>query len=100
MSEFQSEAYHPKKINTIVEPIVNLTAGKAHVLCISDACTVYSWGYNNFGQLAEDPNITQEVILPKILKFFVGKNALQAYAGDFSSAAVTKSNILYVWGQV
>jgi len=88
------------KLKTLIEPIISVTAGKRHVIAISDVSTMYAWGTNDFGQLAEDPNVTPVIIIPKRVKFFEGKNVVQAYAGDYSSAAVTKSNILYVWGQV
>ncbi len=86
-------------IDTLPEPVVQIAAGKGHVLALDHKGTVYSWGINNFGQLAEDPKVSS-IMTPREIKFFSGKNVVQMYAGDFTSCVVTKANIVYVWGCV
>ncbi len=87
-------------ITGFAEPVTQITAGKGHVLAVDNKCTVFSWGLNVYGQLGEDPKAALEVSRPRELKFFAGKNAVQIYAGDYTSCAVTKANIVYLWGLV
>ena len=87
-------------ITGLSEPVTQITSGRRHVIAIDYRGTILSWGSNTFGQQAEDPSATPEVTRPREVKFFAGKNAVQIYAGDFTSCVITKSNILYFWGLV
>jgi len=61
---------------------------------------VYSWGMNNFGQLAEDAKVVPESCLPREIRFFIGKSAVQVFAGEYCSTVVTKANLIFAWGCV
>jgi alpha-tubulin suppressor-like RCC1 family protein len=80
------------------EKVIEIKSGREHCLALTDNF-LYSWGVNDFGQLGSteifDFNET-----PKIIKFFSDQNerVVKIEAGGNSSAAITSSGKLYVWG--
>jgi alpha-tubulin suppressor-like RCC1 family protein len=82
-------------------PVVQVAAGDSHSLAVTSTGQLYTFGFNNFGQLGiatnsgtEDPNPTPTLVgLPGATGPVV-----QAAAGTEDSVAVTSTGQLYAFG--
>ena len=79
-----------------VQPSLTATisAGEFHVLALSPSGEVWSWGFNEFGQLGDGTmlaDVTPEVVagLPRIVK---------VAAGNLHSLALTETGNVWAWG--
>ncbi|XP_065334815.1 RCC1 and BTB domain-containing protein 1-like [Cloeon dipterum] len=78
-------------------PISRISCGSNHFLALSNDRKIYAWGNNCSGQLgiesADEPKATAEIIPASLGRV----KEIAAFAN--SSAALTESNQVYVWGQ-
>lgn len=79
--------------------IIQVAAGKLHSLAIDSAGSVFSWGYNGFGQLGNGNNLSSN--LP-VYVFSNGalKNEKIIYidGGNAHSIALSESGKIFTWG--
>lgn len=71
-----------------------ISAGEFHVLALSPSGEVWTWGFNEFGQLGDGSmidDVTPEVVagLPKVVK---------VAAGNLHSLALTETGNVWAWG--
>ncbi|MCI5904028.1 MAG: hypothetical protein MRZ61_02685 [Oscillospiraceae bacterium] len=69
-----------------------LFLGYYHSAYITENGNLYTWGYNNYGQLG-DGTATDSYEPVKIMI-----NVAQVYLGEYTSACITKNGELYTWG--
>jgi len=71
-----------------------IAAGYGHGLALTKDNKVYSWGYNQYGQLG-DKSI-QDKNIPLEIKGL--DNIVDIAAGDFHSLALRKDGLIFAWG--
>lgn len=84
--------------------VTAVAAGGFHSLALKGDGTVYSWGYNGFGQLGDRTNADRNVAVPVLDDPLVSNQPLggisQIAAGGAHSLALTSSNgAVYAWGR-
>ena len=88
--------------------ITDVALGALHSVALSEDGTVYTWGYNNHGQLGDNTDI-ERTTPKKVLKgaysgtSYLGddsNNKIIAVAlGEFHSIALAEDGTVYTWGQ-
>lgn len=81
---------------TSPKPIVDVAAGTQHTVALSANGTVYTWGYNNQGQLGYSGSTTQTS--PKAVTLGDGIVASSVAAAYNNSAIVTAEGRVYAFG--
>ena len=81
--------------------ISQIAAGNAHALAMTDDGTVYTWGWNQYGQLGNNSTINSS--LPVIVKTtgtpLAGKMITQiASGGSPNSLVLANDGTMYTWG--
>ena len=81
--------------------ISRIAAGNAHALAMTDDGTVYTWGWNQYGQLGNNSTINSS--LPVIVKTtgtpLAGKMITQiASGGSPNSLVLANDGTMYTWG--
>lgn len=87
----------PTKINNLTD-VVQISAGSWHATALKTDGTVWSWGYNYYGQLGNSNNVkTHE---PNFTPTKVeGLSSIKKIeAGFWHSTAVDTNNTMYSWG--
>jgi alpha-tubulin suppressor-like RCC1 family protein len=98
------KALIPEKLKKIEdEEFIDVSAGYNHTLLLTASGGVYSFGYNNNGQLgcAEatvDMFACENTPVLINRSYFNDEKVVQVSAGNSRSAAVTASGALYIWG--
>ena len=81
--------------------IVQVAAGKNHVVALASDGIAYVWGDNDSGQLGNSVT-TSQVMAPVAVKTFgtpiSGKTIIQVTAGDKHTSILTSDNMIYSWG--
>ena len=77
-------------------PVVQVSCGRMHSICVTDSNRIYSWGCGQNGRLGHGS--TDDELMPKEILFLSHLKVIDASAGESHSAAVTKSLKLYTWG--
>lgn len=83
--------------STTEKYIKNITAvasGEGHVLVATTDGTMYSWGYNNWGQLGNNTTTTAT----KPVKVSNITNVAAISANYYNSMAMTSDGSVYTWG--
>ena len=80
-----------------MENIVYATSGKSHVIALKNDGTVWTWGYNKFGQLG---NGSTEDSYETAVKVSGLENIVQIEANDNVSYAVDINGNVYAWGRL
>ena len=75
---------------------MQISNGFRHRAVIKTDGTLWTWGYNNSGQLGIN-NTTTQIITP-VTTFAGGTNWKQVFCGENSSAAIKTDGTLWVWG--
>ena len=77
-----------------------VSCGSWHSLALSEYGDVYSWGWNEHGQLGHSTGTNTPVVpLPKLISTAEDDlNFVSVGCGSRHSAAVTDSGLLYAWG--
>ena len=73
--------------------VISLVNGAKHVLALTDAGEIYSWGNNNYGQLG---NMNTFESLKPIL---VGKHIMTVACGANHTLALTTGGQVFAWGR-
>jgi uncharacterized repeat protein (TIGR02543 family) len=85
---------------TINQSSINFVGGgDSHSLAVSSTGRVYSWGYNNVGQLGDGTTTNKST--PTLISFTglqLGETIRKVSAGQFHSLAVTTNGRVYAWG--
>lgn len=83
----------PRDISAFSERVVDVAAGNAHSLALTEDGHVYAWGSNQFGQLGDGTLESNRYVASPGLR---GVTAISA--GDNHSIAVDTAGDVYVWG--
>ncbi len=75
-----------------------VSAGSYHCLALGSDGNLYSWGWNDYGQLGRDTSTTPENKPGKVRMPTGVKQFTQISAGNGFSLAIGSNNILYSWG--
>jgi alpha-tubulin suppressor-like RCC1 family protein len=101
LDKTNTDSYIPGQIKISVK-IVDIVAGRCHVLARGSNFKVYSWGKNNMGQLGISgfPTLSSsETDEPSEIQTFRNIDIKQVFAGGDTSFAISKGgNNLYGWG--
>ena len=73
-----------------------VSAGGAHTVAIKTDGTLWTWGYNNRGQLGDNTIITRST---PVTTFAGGNNWKQVFCGNERTLAIKTDGSLWVWGQ-
>ena len=87
--------------NVIMPSGVNFTrfvAGRYFAIAAGSDGNLYSWGYNDYGQLGRDISSTSDY-LPTKLEAPAGITLIQPQAGDNHSSAIGSDGNTYSWGK-
>ncbi|KAL9241699.1 hypothetical protein vseg_015777 [Gypsophila vaccaria] len=76
--------------------VVQVACGGYHTLALTDDGKVLSWGHGGRGQLGHSSIQNEKV--PKIIEALAEENVVSIACGGTSSAAVTETGKLYMWG--
>ena len=77
-------------------PVIQVSCGRMHSICVTDSNRIYSWGCGQNGRLGHGS--TDDELIPKEILFLSHLKVIDASAGESHSAAVTKSLKVYTWG--
>ncbi|KAG2799113.1 hypothetical protein PC116_g24060 [Phytophthora cactorum] len=87
------------------EPFVDLACGSEHILAVTYAGEMFSWGLNTFGQLGQGgktgrgkTEVKGGKAQPGTVSCDSSVKWAKAFAGGSYSAAITTENQLYTWG--
>ena len=81
------------------ETITQISAGYRHAMALSSDNTVYSWGYNNYGQLGNGGAAIGSVPVSITSSgALAGKKIMSVKAGYATSMAVGDQGVYYAWG--
>jgi len=93
-SGYQRQARHLPEFDGL--NIVDIDLGNQHGIALDAAGQIYTWGYNNFGQLGYG-NTTLSAT-PKKVEFFNGMQVVNISAESATSMAVTSDGRAWIWG--
>ena len=77
--------------------IKQVAMGRQHTIALSEDGDVYTWGWNNSGQLGNGTTTSSNT--PVQIQIGEGVQVSRVYADDYTSAALTTDGQLYVWGK-
>ena len=77
-------------------PVASVGAGYAHTCALTAAGSVYCWGYNLVGQIAEDTSVVPQEVAPALIP--LGTQATALTVGDSYSCAITVGGSVLCWG--
>ncbi|MCX7927480.1 MAG: autotransporter-associated beta strand repeat-containing protein [Candidatus Omnitrophica bacterium] len=87
---------------TYLHNITRISAGDSHSLALSSDGYVFSWGYNNYGQLGDGTTFTRLTAV-RVLAGVQGgtylRNVTDIAAGGAHSLAIADGGYVYSWGQ-
>ncbi|WGD36251.1 hypothetical protein [Lysinibacter sp. HNR] len=80
--------------------ITRIASSGNHTLVLADDGTVYSWGYNGYGQLGSGSvdTFSAQPVAVDMGGAFAGKMVVAIHASAFHSLAVTSDGGIYSWG--
>ena len=78
--------------------INNLVCGSKHTLILSRSAMVFSWGYNQYGQVGHGNNGLADWE-PRPIKGLTGFTIVQVSAGEDHSVALTQTGDVFSWGR-
>ncbi|KAL2906845.1 RCC1 domain-containing protein RUG3 mitochondrial [Bienertia sinuspersici] len=76
--------------------IVQVACGGYHSLALTEGGKVLSWGHGGHGQLGHSSNKNQKV--PTLIEALVDEHVISIACGGSTSAAVTETGKLFMWG--
>lgn len=89
--------WQPKAIPSLENVrIVQIACGGYHSLALTEDGKVLSWGYGGHGQLGHSSIQNQKV--PTMIEALADERIVSVACGGSSSAAVTETGKLYMWG--
>ncbi|KAM3585280.1 uncharacterized protein V6R79_012788 [Siganus canaliculatus] len=87
----------PVLVNLQNKKVTQVACGSHHTLALTDDGEVFSWGYNNCGQIGTGNTATQ-ACPRKVAGLLQDKRAVGIACGQTSSMAVTHNGEVYAWG--
>ena len=75
--------------------VIDVQSGWSHMLALTDEGNVFSWGRNDYGQCGRSSDGKTALFVQKVLPL---NDVVQIACGSEHSAAVTRSNEVYMWG--
>ena len=78
--------------------ISNLVCGSKHTMILSRSGKLFSWGYNQFGQVGHGDNGLADWE-PRPIKGLNGFKIVQVSAGEDHSVALTETGDVFSWGR-
>ncbi|XP_076173074.1 HECT and RLD domain containing E3 ubiquitin ligase 4 isoform X2 [Ptiloglossa arizonensis] len=89
----------PRMVKTLgTNVVVQVACGMKHALALTNNGELYSWGYNNEGQLGLGSD-TEIEIKPKLVSSLVAVPIAFIACGGYHSIAISKSGSIFGWGQ-
>jgi alpha-tubulin suppressor-like RCC1 family protein len=85
----------PVAVTISGKTITQVAAGFEHSIALASDGTMYTWGYNDFGQLGNGSNTSSNVPVEVTIS---GKIITQVAAGGYHSIALASDGTLYTWG--
>ena len=88
--------------------IIAVSAGYSYSLALAEDGTVYTWGYNIYGQLGNNTTTTSDVPIKVLMGAYPGTTYLgdnssnkiiSVVAGDSHCIAFAQDNTVYSWGR-
>ena len=100
-----TDAHIPAAVQTLGTPmagkiIVQLAAGNSQSIALASDGTVYTWGWNQHGQLGNGTTMNSRIPVAVVTAGtpLVGKVVSQIAAGNAHALAMTDDGTMYTWG--
>lgn len=87
-----------KRLEAVNSRLLHLEVGESFTIAITDELNVYSWGLNDYQQLARPMNVAKSHFGPILSKALSGCSPRIISAGDEHNIMVDYHNEVYVWG--
>ena len=80
--------------------MVDISAGYGHTVALDEERKVYTWGYNEFGQLGyvTEDNSTEPICISNKENELKGKKIISISAGEAHTVAIDEEGKVYTWG--
>lgn len=93
-----ADKYVPTLINSFDgEKVIAVDLGQDHSAAITETGKLYTWGHNQHGQLGNGNTYNRTT--PTLIDSFNGEKVIAISLGGYTSAAITESGKLYMWGE-
>ena len=100
-----TDAHIPATVRTLGTPmagkiIVQLAAGNSQSIALASDGTVYTWGWNQYGQLGNGTTMNSRIPVAVVTAGtpLAGKTISQIAAGNAHALAMTDDGTVYTWG--
>ena len=100
-----TDAHIPAAVQTLGTPmagkvIVQLAAGNSQSMALASDGTVYTWGWNQHGQLGNGTTMNSRIPVAVVTAGtpLAGKTISQIAAGNAHALAMTDDGTMYTWG--
>ena len=100
-----TDAHIPTAVQTLGTPmagkvIVQLAAGNSQSMALASDGTVYTWGWNQYGQLGNGTTTNSRIPVAVVTTGtpLAGKTISQIAAGNAHALAMTDDGAIYSWG--
>ena len=100
-----TDAHIPAAVRTLGTPmagkiIVQLAAGNSQSIALASDGTVYTWGWNQYGQLGNGTTMNSRIPVAVVTAGtpLAGKTISQIAAGNAHALAMTDDGTVYTWG--
>ena len=100
-----TDAHIPAAVRTLGTPmagkiIVQLAAGNSQSIALASDGTVYTWGWNQHGQLGNGTTMNSRIPVAVVTAGtpLAGKTISQIAAGNAHALAMTDDGTMYAWG--
>ena len=100
-----TDAHIPAAVQTLGTPmagkvIVQLAAGNSQSMALASDGTVYTWGWNQYGQLGNGTTTNSRIPVAVVTTGtpLAGKTISQIAAGNAHALAMTDDGTVYTWG--
>ncbi|XP_074613691.1 uncharacterized protein LOC141873555 isoform X3 [Acropora palmata] len=89
----------PVKIDCLFSSRINdVCCGNCHYLVLLESGQLYSWGFNDYGQLGLG-NKMDSPMTPRLIHKLANKHIMSISVGAECSAAMDAAGLVYVWGR-
>lgn len=89
----------PEKVLGALENkrVISVACGREHMACVTDAGELYTWGSATRNQLGHG-EVGAKLAEPQRVQALAGKKIVACSCGDYFSACVSDTGVLYTWG--
>ena len=90
----------PARVRKFVQEglsIIQVAAGRYHIIALDENGDVWGWGRNRHRQA--DGGVTDENYVTSPIKVLSDKKVVNIYCGDYASYALTANGDVYAWGR-